>query len=248
MAILGSRMLAVVASTVAVAVVAYSFFPDLSHRLGKRKVEPVTITTTASIRDEMRKDPTALEEAPTNLPLRGSRMPAQPLTEASSEPEAAVEAVVLPQRSQRLPDIATIDPGRSMAAGIDPLSPFPGVPRTRDPAPAVDQGGTTPVLAATRPSSAAADSEAAPDAPPQFVAVVFTHQDRDAALDAFTDLRQRYPGVLAKRKAEAQPIEIADKGIWHRLVVLPAGTRQSAVGVCDRLGAAGYDRCWVKAY
>ena len=54
--------------------------------------------------------------------------------------------------------------------------------------------------------------------------------------------------MLAKRKAEAQPIEIADKGTWHRLVVLPAGTRQSAFGVCDRLEQAGYDRCWVKVY
>jgi hypothetical protein len=247
MGILGSRMLAVIASTVAVAVVAYTYFPDLTNRLGKRKVEPVTITTTASIREEVRKDPTALEGTPT-LPLRESRTRAQPLAEVLSEPEAAVETAALPQRSQRLPDITTTDPGRSMLAGVDPLSPFPGVPRTRDPAPAVEQGSTTQVLATTRPSSAAADGETAPDAPPQFVAVVFTHQDRDAALDAFTDLRQRYPGVLAKRKAEAQPIEIGEKGIWHRLVVLPAGTRQSAAGVCERLGAAGYDRCWIKTY
>ena len=64
----------------------------------------------------------------------------------------------------------------------------------------------------------------------------------------FADLQQRYPAVLGRRKAEAQPIEIADKGIWHRLVVLPAGSRQSASGLCDQLQAAGYDRCWVKAY
>jgi hypothetical protein len=249
MAILGSRTLAAVSCTVAAAVVAYSYFPDLTSRLGKRKVEPVTITTTASARQEVRKDPTALGEAPT-LPLRGSQTRAQPVAETPSQVETAVETAALPQRSQALPDIATTDPGRSaVVAGVDPLSPFPGVPRARDPAPAVEQGSpTTQVLATARPSSAAADTQTAPEGPPQFVAVVFTHQDRDAALDAFTDLRQRFPGVLARRKAEAQPIEIGEKGVWHRLVVLPAGTRQSAVGVCERLGAAGYDRCWVKTY
>jgi hypothetical protein len=112
----------------------------------------------------------------------------------------------------------------------------------------VEQGSVTQVVAATKPSAATADSEIAPEVPSQFVAVVFTHQDRDTALDAFAELRERYPGVLARRKAEAQPIEIADKGTWHRLVVLPAGSRQNAVGVCDRLEAAGYHRCWVKTY
>ena len=112
----------------------------------------------------------------------------------------------------------------------------------------MEQRSAPQVLVTTKPSVVAADSDAVTEALPQFVAVVFTHQDREAALDAFTELRERYPNVLAKRKAEAQTIEIADKGTWHRLVVLPAGTRKNAVGVCDRLEAAGYDRCWVKAY
>jgi hypothetical protein len=100
-------------------------------------------------------------------------------------------------------------------------------------------------------SPAAAETNvlpAEPARPTRFVAVVFTHQERAAALSAYDDLQQRYPNVLAHHKAEVQPIEIADKGIWHRLVVLPAGSRQGAAGLCDRLEAAGYDRCWVKAY
>jgi hypothetical protein len=78
--------------------------------------------------------------------------------------------------------------------------------------------------------------------------VVSTHRDKDAALDAFADLQSRYPGVLGQRKAEAQPIEIGDKGTWHRVVILPSGPRTSASGVCDQLYAAGFDRCWVKPY
>jgi hypothetical protein len=243
-AIVSSRMLAGLAFMVVAAVVAYSYFPDFGNRLGKRRVEPVT--TTASIGEQVVKDQTPLEETPA-LPPRGSRTRAQVAAEAPSETAGVVETAALPQRTQALPDIATTDPGTSVTAGgTNLLSPF--APRTRDAASVVEQRSAPQVLVTTKPSVPAADSDAVPEAPPQFVAVVFTHQDREAALDAFTELRDRYPNVLAKRKAEAQPIEIADKGIWHRLVVLPAGTRQNAVGVCDRLGAAGYDRCWVKAY
>jgi hypothetical protein len=245
-AIVGSRMLAGLAVVVVAAVAAYAYFPDFGFRPGKRRVEPIVIKTTARTGEEVAKDQTPLEEAP-NLPARGLRTRAQPAAEAPSEPVAAVETAALPQRTQPLPTIVTTDPGLSVTVGSNLLAPFP-VARARDPAPLPEQSGPTQVLAAARPSVVAADSETAPDAPPQFVAVVFTHQDRDAALDAFTELRDRYPNVLARRKAEAQPIEIGDKGVWHRLVVLPAGTRQSALGVCDRLGAAGYDRCWVKTY
>ena len=245
-AIVGSRMLAGLAVVVVAAVAAYAYFPDFGYRPGKRRVEPIVIKTTARTGEEVAKDQTALEEAPP-LPPRGSRTRAQFAAEAPSETAAAVETAALPQRTQTLPVIVTTDPGLSVTVGSNLLSPFP-VARARDPAPLAEQVGTTQVLAATKPSAAAADSEAAAEAPPQFVAVVFTHQDPEAALDAFTQLRERYPTVLARRKAEAQPIEIGDKGIWHRLVVLPAGTRQSAAGVCDRLGAAGYDRCWVKTY
>jgi hypothetical protein len=244
-AIFGSRMLAGLAIVVVAAVAAYAYFPDFGYRPGKGRVEPIVIKTTARTGEEVAKDKAPLEVAPP-LPPRGSLTRTQLAAEAPSE-TAAVETAALPQRTQTLPVIVTTDPGLSVTVGSNLLAPFP-VARARDPAPLAEQSSTTQVLAATKPSAAAADSETAADAPPQFVAVVFTHQDREAALDAFTQLRDRYPTVLARRKVEAQPIEIADKGVWHRLVVLPAGTRQSAAGVCDRLGAAGYDRCWVKTY
>jgi hypothetical protein len=115
----------------------------------------------------------------------------------------------------------------------------------RTPATSEEQGSAT--WSVRKPSTPAADSEERP-AEPSFVAVVFTHREPDSAIGAFADLQQRYPRLLAQRKGEAQPVEIADKGIWHRMVVLPAGPRQSADSLCDQLQAAGYDRCWVKPY
>jgi hypothetical protein len=80
------------------------------------------------------------------------------------------------------------------------------------------------------------------------VPVVFTHKDRGTALRAFAELKRRYPKLMAHRQNELQFVDTGKNGIWYRLVVLPAGSHQEASETCDRLQAAGYDRCWVKPY
>jgi hypothetical protein len=108
-----------------------------------------------------------------------------------------------------------------------------------------------------QPSQEQAAEPAAADAPPapptavvgeRFVPVVFTHKDYGTVMQAMTDLKQQYPNLLVGRKAEVQPVDLGKKGIWHRLVFLPAGPRPQATKLCDQLAAEGYDRCWVKAY
>jgi hypothetical protein len=81
-----------------------------------------------------------------------------------------------------------------------------------------------------------------------FVPVVYTHRDGGVASRAFADLQRRYPKLLGHRRGESQPVDLGSKGVWHRLVVLPAGSRSDATKFCDQLVIAGYDRCWVKAY
>ena len=81
-----------------------------------------------------------------------------------------------------------------------------------------------------------------------FVPVVFTHRDGGVATRAFADLQRRYPKLLSRHRGEPQPVDLGNKGVWHRLVVLPAVSRSEATKLCDRLATAGYDRCWVKAY
>lgn len=119
----------------------------------------------------------------------------------------------------------------------------------REPGRSVSVGMMVP-RAPTSATTVKADPQVVPVEPPpqRFVAVVFTHQDRGAALDQYADLQQRYPSLLGRRKAEAQPVDVSEKGTWHRVVVLPAGPRQGAAGLCDKLQVAGYDRCWIKAY
>jgi hypothetical protein len=81
-----------------------------------------------------------------------------------------------------------------------------------------------------------------------FVPVVFTHKDGDVARRAFADLQRQYPKLLGHRRGEPQPVDLGSKGVWHRLVVLPAGSRSDATKLCDRLVTAGNDCCWAKAY
>jgi hypothetical protein len=128
----------------------------------------------------------------------------------------------------------------------------------RDPAPAETAEPT--LLPAARPKQRTApprvESEAgAPqspaDPPPRterFVAVVFTHQNQAALSQAFSDLQLQYPNLLASRQGETQRVDRGDKGVWHRLVVLPPGSRQDADALCGQLAGVGYERCWVKPY
>jgi len=81
-----------------------------------------------------------------------------------------------------------------------------------------------------------------------FVPVVFTHRDHDVASRAFAELQQRYPKLLGHHRGEPQPVDLGSKGLWYRLVVLPALSQSDATKLCDRLVTAGYDRCWVKAF
>jgi hypothetical protein len=114
-----------------------------------------------------------------------------------------------------------------------------------------------PVVAALPPHQAAASAPKASigPAPPAedagsrlFVPVVYTHEDHATAMQTFAKLQTRYAGILSSRDGEVQSVDMGKKGIWHRLVVLPAGSQQQATELCDQLKAAGHDRCWVKAY
>jgi hypothetical protein len=112
-------------------------------------------------------------------------------------------------------------------------------------APARDSAKDQKVAASADTVAAAPTVKAAGE---RFVSVVFTHRDATTASRAFVDLQQQYPKLLGRRHGEPQPVDVGDKGIWHRLIVLPPGSRHQATNLCDQLLTAGYERCWVKAY
>jgi hypothetical protein len=135
------------------------------------------------------------------------------------------------------------DPEETAAADKPAPSPPPekrqGAPKGPDVAAAADRPGPAALTQPDKPAAAA---------PEQFVPVVFTHREHATVLKTLTDLQQQYPKLLMDRKSEIQPVDLGKKGVWHRLLFLPAASRPEATKLCDQLMAEGYDRCWVKAY
>jgi hypothetical protein len=137
---------------------------------------------------------------------------------------------------------ATLAPRMPPAAGATAIGSTASTSRS--------SGLAAATVSAPVPSGAAVTGPdaAARGAAERYVPVIFTGKDQSGVLRAFAELQVRYPKLLNPRRAEAQPVDLGQKGVWHRLVVLPPGSRQSALDFCAQLQAAGYERCWVKGY
>jgi hypothetical protein len=105
-----------------------------------------------------------------------------------------------------------------------------------------------PVIAKAPPPKREAAPPSAPSSGLGFVAVVASQKTPMDALKAFADVAEKYAGVLSGRPVEVQEANLGEKGIWHRAVVGPPGSREAAISVCNQLKAAGHPDCWVKPY
>lgn len=130
-------------------------------------------------------------------------------------------------------------------------------------APAASQKSVTP--AAKAPAApkadapkkmAAADPSPAPSAPRStgagYVAVLasvpVSASSRIDALTQFADMQQKYGAILSSKTPDIQEANLGAKGTYHRLLVGPPGSRDSANSVCNQLKAQGYNGCWITAY
>lgn len=68
------------------------------------------------------------------------------------------------------------------------------------------------------------------------------------ALKQFADMQQKYGTILSNKTPDVQEANLGTKGTYHRLLVGPPGSRDSANSVCAQLKAEGYSGCWVTAY
>ena len=68
------------------------------------------------------------------------------------------------------------------------------------------------------------------------------------ALKKFADMQQQYGSVLANKTPDVRETNLASKGMYHRLLVGPPGSRAQASSLCGELKTAGYKDCWVTAY
>ncbi len=68
------------------------------------------------------------------------------------------------------------------------------------------------------------------------------------ALKTFADIQQNYGSVLGKRTPDVREANLGSKGRYHRLMVGPPASRESANALCKKLKSAGYPSCWITAY
>jgi hypothetical protein len=212
--------------------VAYSRFPRASD-------QAVPVSRRIEIPERTRASSADLAEQraarPGRVVLPPNPSPGQITREAMLErSNAGAPYPALPPVTGTVPEAARDDPAPEMQGGASEKLIGPGV------ATAGQEQVLRPVAApAAMPSAAASQG---------FVPVLFTHKDRATVNRALVDLRHRFPNVLMHRQSEVQDLDMGEKGIWHRLVVLPPGPQEQADAVCQKLMAGGYDRCWVKDY
>ena len=124
------------------------------------------------------------------------------------------------------------------------------------------QKSATPAKAPAAPKAdapkkmAAAEPSPAPSAPRSsgagYVAVLasvpVSASSRIDALTQFADMQQKYGAILSSKTPDIQEANLGAKGNYHRLLVGPPGSRDSANSVCNQLKAQGYSGCWITAY
>ncbi len=191
------------------------------------------------------------EPDPAETPDYGKPIKVSPPPMPNAEGRPAPAAVATAHRG--LPDAATPHIEKQRLAAAPPIAP-PALKKTQLPAAAkvqfarIEEADVQEAEPANPVRPAAARPTAAPASAPagsQFVPVLSTHKDKQAALAAFSDLSKQYRGALGDKKPDVQSSGTG-QGTWHRLVLMPAGSRDEAADVCAKLRAAGYSRCWVK--
>ena len=61
-------------------------------------------------------------------------------------------------------------------------------------------------------------------------------------------MQQQYGSLLGSKTPDVRETTLPGKGLYHRLLVGPPGSRAQASELCTQLKASGYKDCWVTAY
>jgi hypothetical protein len=242
-----SRSLLVVIVVASGLLIAYGTFPRAGDGPSTRRIDLPTRTPTAATplpvpRAEPSLPPQRTARVPssdanTRVAMRDPMSAPAPSEPPTPPPQAAPQYVVrsAPSGVSFSAPIPTASGPRIVAAPEPRNNPIsPAAPAKPEPAP------ERAVVAAVTPPANTPDAG--------FVPVLFTHKDQAIVNRAFIELQHRFAAQLRHRKVESQAVDMGEKGIWHRLVMLPPGPREQADTVCQALMAGGYDRCWVKAY
>lgn len=188
--------------------------------------------------------------APAPLVVAGKPAPAPAPVAASAAPRPAAA----PRAYAAAPQAAEPAPQPQREAMLTrPQAAEPAPVYTPPPAqtyspPAADRAPeyTPPAPQARRPApdTTAALPRAAGVAPPRdngFHVQVLARQTQQDALQAYSEMQQRYPHLLGKISPNVQMADLGNKGVWYRVRVGPIGEQSLAVNFCNRLKSEGAD-------
>lgn len=170
-----------------------------------------------------------------NIPP-GQAPPVQMVTGSNN----AQPVVVAPPTQQAKSLAAKAGPDEAMAM---PTKAAMAPPKAERPAPVAKKER----VAAVDPSPAPRASGGA-----GYVAVLASVPASDSsrinALTQFADMQQKYGAILGNKTPDIREANLGEKGTYHRLLVGPPSSRDSANSVCSQLKAQGFSGCWVTAY
>ena len=159
-----------------------------------------------------------------------------------------------PQTTSALPTPPPARPPQRLAAATPPPAPAaypPAAAPEPAQAPVAPAAPKKPVPLAKKPATPPS-AVGGPKGTSGFVAVLASvpasESSRVQAMQQYADLQQKFGEVLGSRAPDVVEAKL-EKGTFHRLIVGPPASRDSATGVCTQLKAAGYTAdCWVTAF
>lgn len=183
---------------------------------------------------------------PEAAPRRPLAPPAPPVTTSVAPPRPLAEPPAVRPPAPALPP-----PSRQIA--VAPPSP-PALPqRIRAPAEAEPgPAAEAPARKVRKPVEKPQQAAAAPGSPPRtgggYVAWVSSTQSRLQALSEFANMQQKHGPALIGKQPLIEEANLGEKGTWYRLRIGPAGTKEAATDLCNKLKASGVKSCIVRAF
>jgi hypothetical protein len=157
-------------------------------------------------------------------PASNDRPAAEPVVITRSQPVTRDSGSAAPPPAAKPAEPAERVTART--AALSPPKPNPPVTTASTTPPAVESAGYVAVLASV-PVSATS---------------------RVDALAQYADIQQNYSSVLGSRTPDVREANLGSRGRYHRLMVGPPGSKESAAELCAQLKSAGYSGCWITTY
>lgn len=209
---------------------------------GVRKVPVVTVGRDGSIQA-----PSAEEQTSADVSVPGLTVidgfgsgPASPSRPTGTAQQSASPPVKMVASAQESPVVVAPPKTTSSLPGNDAAPTKAAVTQKADPPVKKVAAVASPSVAAPKVTGAG------------YVAVLASvpasGSSRIEALKQFADIQQKYTAILHNKTPDVQEADLGEKGTYHRLLVGPPGSRDSANSVCTQLKAQGFSGCWVTAY